>query len=84
MPAGASEAPIPTRLDIEVRAALALPLEAGIRVAERVTEPSRMMGLYHEAANHQSNLEASQAAGPGHEQMPEERTFSLFIATLGV
>ena len=65
-------------------AALALPLEAGIPVAERVTEPSRMMGLYHEVANHQSNLEASQAAGSGHEQMPEERTFSLFIETLGV
>ncbi len=84
MPAGASEAPIPTRLDIEVRAAVALPLEAGIRVAERVTEPSRMMGLYHVGTHPQIDLEAFQAAGPGHGQMPEERTFRLFIATLGV
>ena len=84
MPVGASEAPIPTRLDAEVRAAVALPLEAEIRVAERVTEPFNMMGLYHVFENYQSDLEASQAAGPGHGQIPEERTFRLFIAMLSV
>ena len=64
MPVGASEAPIPTRLDIEVRAAVALPLEAGIRVAERVTEPFRVRGLYHASTNNQADLDAFQAAGP--------------------
>ena len=84
MPAGASEPPIPTRLDIEVRVAVALPLQAGILVAERGMKLPPMMGLYHVGKNHRTDLEAFQAAGPAQGRMPEERTFRLFIATLGV